>query len=62
MCVCLGEMPHFVSGDVLIDIDDRELLIPEQVKQSCQLAGLIISTVTINEYCLYTDCDFSYVP
>lgn len=32
LCVCAGEMPHSVCGDVFIDIDDEQPLMPDQVE------------------------------
>lgn len=37
--VCAGEIPHSTSGEVFVDIDDEEPLVPDQVKPSCQLVG-----------------------
>lgn len=30
--VCVGEVPHSISGDVFIDIDDEQPLVPDQVE------------------------------
>lgn len=32
VCVCAGEMPHSICGDVFIDIDDEQPLMPDQVE------------------------------
>lgn len=37
--VRVGETPQLICGEVFIDIDDEEPLMPDQVKPSCQLAG-----------------------
>lgn len=34
--VCQGETSHITTGDVFIDIDDQEPLVPEQVKPAGQ--------------------------
>lgn len=36
VCVCVGVTPQLISGDVFIDIDDEEPLVPDQVKK-CSL-------------------------
>lgn len=38
--VCAGETPQLTSGDVFVDIDDEEPLVPDQVKPSYQLVKL----------------------
>lgn len=36
--VCAGDTSQLTAGDVFVDIDDEEPLVPDQVKLSFQLA------------------------
>lgn len=39
--VCQGETPQFSTGEVFIDVDDQEPLVPDQVKPTCSLSATI---------------------